>query len=135
MLNNKGQSLVMFVFVIPILLMVLVVVLDVGRMYLERRELDNINYIALDYALLKNNEENVDEKIVEIIKKNNQEISVIKNDIIDNKIYLVTEKAYKGYFLGLIGKKKIIIKSSFVGYQHDNKKYIERVKYGDLNEQ
>ena len=45
MFNNRGQSLVMFVLVIPILLMILILVLDIGRMYLERRELDNINYI------------------------------------------------------------------------------------------
>jgi len=128
MLNNRGQSLVMFVLVIPILLMIIVLVLDVGRLYLERRELDNINYIALDYAVLKINEEDIDKKIIEIIKKNDQDISVIKNNIVDNKIYLVTEKVYKGYFLGFLGKKNIIIKSSFVGYQLDNKKYIERVK-------
>ena len=78
MLNNKGQSLVMFVLIIPILLIVLIVVLDVGRMYLERRELDNINYIALDYGIPKINEENINEKIVEIIKKNDKEIIISK---------------------------------------------------------
>lgn len=127
MLNNKGQSLVMFVLIIPILLMVLILVLDSGRMYLERRELDNINYIALDYAITKIAEEDIDEKIVEIIKKNDQDIVITKNNIEDNKIYLVTEKEYDGYFLGFINKKLVTVKSAYVGYQIENKKYIERV--------
>ena len=128
MLNNRGQSLVMFVLVIPILLMILILVLDIGRMYLERRELDNINYIALDYAIERINEENINDKIVEIIKKNDQNIVITKNNIEDNKIYLVTEKEYDGYFLGFISKKLITIKSVYVGYQINDKKYIERVK-------
>lgn len=127
MLNNRGQSLVMFVLVIPILLMILILVLDIGRMYLERRELDNINYIALDYAIERINEENINDKIVEIIKKNDQEIIIIENSIVNNKIYLRTEKEYDGYFLGFISKKLITIKSVYVGYQIENKKYIERV--------
>lgn len=128
MLNNKGQSLVAFVLIIPIVLMILILVLDVGRMYLLRRELDNINYITLDYAIDKIDDNNIKTKILEIIEINDQDIIIKKNIIEDGKIYLVTEKKYDGYFLGFISDELVNIESSYVGYLVDGKKYIERVK-------
>lgn len=127
MLNNKGQSLVMFVLVIPVILIILILVLDIGRMYLERRELDNINYIALNYGIDNYEMENVNEKLSEIIKKNDEDIIIIKNEINDDKLYLATEKKYDGYFLGFISDDFVIVKSTYVGYQNNGKKYIERV--------
>jgi len=131
MFNNKGQSLVAFLLIIPIILILLIVVVDVGRMYLLRQELDNINYIAIDYGICNNNNDSQEEiinKINEIVFVNDMEIKIISNRIEDNKIYLETEKDYQGYFLGLINKKFIKIKSKYVGYFVGEKKYIERVK-------
>ena len=49
MMNNKGQSLVLFVVVLPITLMILVLVYDVGRMSLLKNELNYILCVVTRY--------------------------------------------------------------------------------------
>jgi len=128
MLNNKGQSLVLFILIIPIFLLLLIIVIDVGNMLMVRRELDNINYIALDYGIKNIVDENLIDKINEIITKNDPEIKVLNSKIEDKKIYLVIEKKYKSYFLKFINKDLTNIKSSYIGYYESEKEYIERLK-------
>ena len=128
MCNNKGQSLVAFVFIIPILLFVFILAYDVGNMILSRITLDNINYISLDYAIPHIDEPELKGKIEEIVNKNDEKI-IIKNYKIENDIiYLDLEKEYKGIFLGLIKTKISKIKSSYKGYNNNSKKIIERNK-------
>jgi len=128
MLNNKGQSLVLFVMIIPIFLLLCVLVMDVGEMFLIRRELDNINYISIDYGIDNINEDNVIDKIKDIIYKNDSLIKIVYIKKEDNKIYISTEKKYDGHFLGFISRNFINIKSSYMGYVEGEKRYIERVK-------
>lgn len=53
MLNNKGQSLILFIIVLPILLFILILVIDVGKVIVLNQELNNISEIVLDYGLDK----------------------------------------------------------------------------------
>ena len=48
-LNNKGQSLVMFICLLPILLLIVLAIVDVSRMVIEKNKLNNINNIAIWY--------------------------------------------------------------------------------------
>ena len=50
-LNNKGQSLVMFVLIIPIILLILVLIYDVGNALYEKNRMSNTNYLATNYGL------------------------------------------------------------------------------------
>ena len=99
-LNNKGQSLVMFVMILPILLMIIMMVIDIGKMVQRREELDSINYILVDYGLDNIELNNLEDKLKEILDKNDKSI--------DNKLFRV--------------------KSDYVGRVVDNKKIIERNK-------
>ena len=125
--NNKGQSLVLFVLIIPIFLFIFILVFDVGNMILSRRSLDNINYIALNYGLSHMDSESLEDDIREIISNNDNNIIVYyKNE--NDVIYLETEKAYKGIFLGLLKTKISKVRSSYKGYFNDEKRIIERNK-------
>lgn len=128
MLNNHGQSLVSFVLVIPIFLFIFILAVDVGNMYLTRRMLDNINYIAIDYAIDHINDESLSENMSLIINNNDDKIEINDFLVNDNKIYINTSKDYNGIFIGLIKNKMNIVKSSYVGYMADDKKVIERNK-------
>ena len=44
-LNNKGQSLILFVLMLPVLLFVMILVIDMGNLMVEKQKLNNINYI------------------------------------------------------------------------------------------
>ena len=48
-INNKGQSLVMFVLIIPIFLLILTLVYDVGNAIYEKDRLSNTNYLTIEY--------------------------------------------------------------------------------------
>lgn len=123
MKNNKGQSLVMFILIIPLILLILGMVIDIGRMILNKTELDNINKLVLDYGLDKI-DDNPEEMINELIVKNDKNIEIKRIDISEGKIYLETYK--KAEFILFKDSDIIKVKSAYVGYIKDDKKIIER---------
>lgn len=48
-MNNKGQSLILFVIILPIIFIFGVFVFDLANLYSEKTKLDNIAYDALYY--------------------------------------------------------------------------------------
>lgn len=124
-MNNKGQSLVTFVLVIPIIFLIFMMIYDIGNMVLLKNELDNINNIALDYGLDNINEENIKDKIETLIIKNKNDINNISINMEDNKIYIILEDSVntKISFGNIFN-----VKSSYVGYIDNDKKIIERNK-------
>ena len=123
-MNNRGQSLVLFVLLIPLVLMILYAVYEIGRMTLLKHELDNINAIALDYGIDKINDENIDINIKELIEKNKNDIDKIDIKILDDKMYITLEDSLSKKTS--LFKNVFIVKSSYVGYMDNNKKIIER---------
>ena len=123
-MNNRGQSLVLFILLIPLVLMILYAVYEIGRMTLLKHELDNINAIALDYGINKMNDENIDIEIKELIKKNKNDIDKIDIKILDKKMYITLEASLSKSTS--LFKNIFIVKSSYVGYMNNDKKIIER---------
>ena len=125
-MNSKGQSLISFVLIIPIILMILFMVYDIGNMVLLREKLDNINYITIDYGLDKLEDNDLANKINEMIKKNKDDIDIINISISDGKINIILEDRLDNK-LSLINKFKIFnVKSSYIGYIENDKKIIRR---------
>ena len=50
-MNNKGQTLVLFVLILPIIVFIMLLVIDVSNMFITKQELNNINKIVLNYGL------------------------------------------------------------------------------------
>ena len=127
-MNNKGQSLVLFVILIPILFMILFMVYEVGRMALLKHELNDINYLVIDCVLDKTINENNTDDIKELINKNKSDIDNIEVKIEDEKIYVTLEDSINTK-VSLIKSSQIFkVKSSYVGYMKEDKKAIERVR-------
>ena len=136
MLNNRGQSLILFVIVLPLLLLILVLVIDIGRVISLKQELNNINEIVLDYGIdyLNNDmDDNIDSissienKLIEIIELNKDDIDEIDVRIDNNKINILLSDSVDGIFSSILDIDMFDIKSSYVGYMDNNKKRIERV--------
>ena len=68
MLNNKGQSLVLFILIIPILLGIMTLVLDVGNVLIQKNEMDNQIEFILDYGLTNKIEQIEQETVSEEAK-------------------------------------------------------------------
>ena len=116
-MNNKGQVLVIFVVMLPIFLIILTLVVDLGLISFEKRNISNNTIDAVEYYLESNDEEktkdlleeNIDDIVVTITDNNSYvEITVIKKckglySIIKNED--IIEVTYKG-----IKEDKSIIK-------------------------
>lgn len=122
-MNNKGQTLVLFVLILPIIIFIMLLVIDVSNMFITKQELNNINKIVLNYGLDIIEEENIDSKLEELINKN---ISVNEHTV---KIESGTiEINLKKNIQGIVTKKKIYeVKSTYKGYIEEDKKVINRV--------
>ena len=127
MLNNKGQSLILFIVILPILLLILVLVIDVGRIIVLKQELDNINKIVLDFGLDNLDMDDLNNKMVELVKLNNIELDDININLVEDKLYIELNMDTGGMLSGLVDISIFDIKSSYVGYIKDEKKIIERI--------
>lgn len=126
-LNNKGQSLVMFIIIFPIFLFIITLIYDVGNAIYEKNSLSNINYIVVEYALL-----NIDtireEDIVDLINENDNDVNDISIMIINNSVDITLEKDIKGVFGKIFDFNLTSVRSEYKGEMIDNKTKIERVK-------
>lgn len=123
-LNNKGQTLALFVIFIPVIIMIGIYVVDIGICKYNKNKLDNINTLVINDYLDKKDSITKDE-VLKLILKNDNEIESEVN-ISDDKIKLTLKKDVKGAFGNIIGKKIYNIKSVYTGYVKDDKKIIER---------
>ena len=120
-LNNKGQSLVMFVVILPVIIMILMMVVDIGKMVNLKSELDNINYIAISYGLDNISDDDIQDKIRKLIYKNKLGIDEVKIEIDDGEVDITLVD------LILLKESNILrVRSSYSGIISDEKKIIER---------
>ena len=110
-LNNKGQSLVLFVVIMPIILLMFVLVYDIGNAMYEKNKLSNVSYMVIDYAL--DNMDKVDENdLIDLIDKNTNNLSSV---------------TIKGTFGKVFNFDLIEAKSEYTGYMDNGNKRIEKV--------
>ena len=113
-LNNKGQSLVMFILIIPIFLLIMTLVYDVGNAIYEKNKLSNVSYMTIQYGL--DNIESIDE---------NELISVL---IENGEIEIKLTKDVKGIIGKMFNFDLITVVSEYHGEIINGKKVIERIK-------
>ena len=122
-INNKGQSLVLFILIIPILIGIMVIVIDCGKVFLCKNRQENVLTLALEYGL-------TDEKntvIEDILDKNfdDGEHKVVWNG---DKVSIVVHEKVNGVFSSLFGFSTFDVVSQYQGSVIEGKKRIEKVK-------
>lgn len=127
-LNNKGQTLVMFIVIIPILISIMVLVIDLGSAFTKKQELNNVNKLVIEYGLDNLDQENLESDLTSYITMNAKDLSNVKVTVENNTINVTT----KAYIDGIISKALNIdgfeIVSEYHGYLSGKEKRIERVK-------
>ena len=96
-MNNKGQVLVLFVIMLPIILLLLLITIEVGDIYLDKQKTKNvIRNIITDN--LKNYNETANEKINTLIEQNIKDIEEKNIFISENeiRIYIKQNKTLFG---------------------------------------
>ena len=126
MLNNKGQSLIIFIVIIPIIILIMILVMDIGNLTYEKQELDSINKIVLNYGLDNINNLDVVNEMYALAKNNNPKANY--NIKYNNQEFNITSKYYvKGVFTKLINIDGYLAKSTYKGYLKNNKHIIEKI--------
>lgn len=126
-MNNKGQTLVLFVLLLPLLLLFSMIVLEVGNILITRRQIDGEIRQALKYGLtLDNNTNNeVRNKMQKMLVKNLDDDIQVEIKVATLDIHVKVVKEYKSLFSNVINYD-YAIKRSFRGYINNDRIMIER---------
>ncbi len=124
-MNKKGQTLVVFVLFLPVLVIVITMIINKSNMYYDKRNMENIAKEAINYGLSNIEDENIENKIKIFISKN---IDCEKEVKIEDGEIRVTLKKENKTIKKILGYGNIKIK--YKGKIEDNKKKVE-VAYGN----
>ena len=120
-LNNHGQTLIMFVMLIPVILILMALVIDVAYLYRENAKLESTTKSVIKNLYDNKDDPNINNMVIELYKKNNINTNNLKISI-ENEIFKIKNN-YKidSIFGKIIGLKKYEVKVSFKGYYEENK--------------
>lgn len=119
-MNRKGQALVLFVLLLPLLFIFVMLILEVGLLLLDNNKLDNEIKYTIKHALRTNNI--IEENIEDMLNENLGEDIAIEIKIATSSVRIKVDKKHKFLFL----KKKHTISSKYHGYKSNDKIYIEK---------
>ena len=122
-MNNKGQTLVLFVLLMPLLLLFVMVVIEMSRLYLTKSEYENVIIDTIYYGLDNLDKANVKETMNNLLDKNikgNKQI-----EIKDNKIVIEVTSKIDGMYKKMF-KDIYKVDMKYTGYLENNKKIIKK---------
>lgn len=106
-MNNKGQTLVIFIILLPIFLFLLVLVVDYGLLSIEKRKVDNNTKDALEYYLSNIDDVDIKNKAINLLKENVDNVEVNIIDDVDF-VEIIVKDNYKSIYNVLTDTKFII---------------------------
>ena len=129
-MNRKGQVLVSFLLILPLLLILLVFIVDMGLMKVSVRKVEHVIKEAINYELKSS--EISDSRVNDYIKNNLSDIKDI-NIVVGTDNLKVSVSVYKkSIFNSLIKNKNYTISKSYYGYKENDKiKIIKENGYGN----
>ena len=125
-LNNRGQTLVLFVMLLPIMLLVMVLVFDIGKSIVEKQKLDNISFMIVSYGIKHSKDDNIDGTLKELVTLNYKDATDVEILVKDDYVSVSLSGKVKGVFGNLVGKSNFKVRSYYIGNINDKK--IKRVK-------
>ena len=121
-MNNKGQTLVIFVIILPILLIILTLIVDLGFMYIEKRNIENNVHDSLKYYLDNIDDNDIEIKVNKLLNKNIKDIDKIIINNEDNYVEVTLTKVRKSIYSIITNSTEISV--NYKGYK-DSKKIIK----------
>ena len=120
-LNNKGQTLIFFVILIPLLLMLLAIVVDVSLMHREKIKLENTTKIIIKNVYDNKMDSDINQKIKNLYNKNDINSKNVKIRINDDYLQIGNQYEIDSIFGKIIGFKKDRVKVNIKGYKKNGK--------------
>lgn len=134
-LNNKGQSLVLFVLFVPLLLGVMALVVDLGNALVKKSEIDSVVEMVLESELkntyiddstLNNIDNNTRISNIEVLLDYNLELGDYSVLVSDDVIVIKVNTYVEGIFSRVLNIRGFKIISEYKGYLEST--YIEKIK-------
>lgn len=121
-INNKGQTLVIFIIILPIILTIFTLVIDLGILYISKRNVENNVSNAIEYYLKNINNEKAETNMTDMINRNVKDIDKIYINNNLEYIEVIVIKEHNSLYNLLKGESNI--KVTYKGYK-GNKKIIK----------
>jgi len=128
-LNNKGQTLIMFVLIIPILILVAILAIDIGNISNSKISLNHIHTLALEYGLENKDNANILNDMIDLIQKNDNSITDIRIFEIENGFKIGLSKEENSILGSFININNYTILSEYEGRVENNNFIIKRIKW------
>ena len=130
-MNNKGQTLVTFVLIIPLIIILFIMTLDFGNMLIQKRKAENSIKSTIKYGLKNIEKENLEKNLENLLKENldNNKIDNLKIEIKEKEISVTLNIHYDKIFKDFLYDNKIELK--YIGNINNNDIVIKR---GELHE-
>lgn len=125
-MDRKGQVLVFFVILIPLLITLAAFTIDLGYAYYQSNKLNSINHMLIKYGLNHIDRSDVRTKMIDMLYKNDKSIDSYELSISDNKISLKINKTVDSIFGKIINIKFYYLSSKYSGYIQNNRIIIEK---------
>lgn len=125
-LNNKGQTLVLFVMLLPIMLFIMVLVFDIGKFICQKNELNNINYMVVSYGIEHYDESDIENELTKLIILNCDNLDSTTVSVRDNQIEVNLISKGDSIFGNVLNIKMFEVHSNYIGNIETKK--IERIK-------
>lgn len=119
-MNNKGQTLVLFVILIPVLLLLFVTFYQIGSIGLDKKKIEDSIETALEYGVNNLDSELLYVSMHDIIKESNNGIKEkdIEINVLGDEITVIVRKKYKVAFI--VDEEKV--------YSYTGRKVNEKVE-------
>lgn len=123
-MNNKGQSLVIFIIIIPVIFIVFSFLYDYAYIINSQNKYENVTRTILNSTL-------EEDKIVDLYKQNGYKVDNFKYKTENDEVYIQNSYKIKSVFGNIINLKNYTVSINYVVINSNNGIIIEDNK-GDI---
>ncbi len=124
-MNNKGQTLVIFLILIPIIIVILALVIDLGLVQSTKTKMLKVTEMIIEDVIDKEGYDK-EELVKRLYKENKIKYTSLKVTFDDNKLSINIIKNIEGLFGKFISLNNYKIEISLTGYRQNDKIIIEK---------
>ena len=121
-MNNKGQTLIIFVLILPILLLLIALIWEIGNLQITKSQYEIAIKDTIEYGLNHQDQKNLNITLENLLKASTE--GNIKIEI-KNYIKITVTKPYEGLYNNLFNHK-FDIKLTYIGYKENNQIIIKK---------
>lgn len=126
-MDNKGQSTVIFIILIPIFLLVLAFIFDNALIIVQNTRYKSVTKTIIN-DMLSNSYSDYPKFVKEMYEKNGYETDSLDVKYENNYLIIYNDHSYQSFFGNLLGIKSYRIEVNYQGHVENNEVIIEEIK-------